>query len=66
MIFVPVAEFRKTIGHRIEADIESIAGVGMGGGCSEKHGPKRSPLLNFKFAQNGPLLILKWQSKDSS
>ena len=29
MIFVPEAEFRKTIGHRVEADIESIAGSGM-------------------------------------
>ena len=63
MIFVPEAEFRKTIGHRIETDIESIAGVGMvyrkEAVVQRNTALPRSPLLNFKFAQNGPLLILK-------
>jgi hypothetical protein len=54
LIIAPEAQFCKTVGDRIKADVEGITWISMVDG-------KRSSLLNFKFAKNGSLLILKWQ-----
>ncbi|MGH7772648.1 MAG: hypothetical protein ACREQA_10485 [Candidatus Binatia bacterium] len=29
LIVAPEAEFRKAVGHRVEADVEGVAGVGL-------------------------------------